>query len=77
MKFIKNILEVEIDGLKGVTYYKIYAMYEKMFEDEQGTYAKIELVLLDEFDYTWEEISREGGIGAVNKEIRTLYNIAE
>lgn len=70
--FIKNILEVDVDGLKGINHYTIKAMYNKI--DEEG-YAKLTHKLVDEFDYTWDEIEREGGIAQVNKDFKETYGV--
>lgn len=72
-EFIKNIIEVEVDGLRCVNHYTIQAMYNKKYVDEQGEYWKLDFQTIDEFDYTWSEIKRDGGIYEVNKQIKEEY----
>ena len=64
LEFIKNIVSVDVDGLKGINHYKIQALYNKI--DSEG-YATLEHKLIDEFDYTWDEIEQEGGIAEINR----------
>jgi hypothetical protein len=70
--FIKNIMEVDVDGLKGINHYTIKAQYNKI--DNEG-YATLTHKLIDEFDYTWDEIERDGGIAQVNKDFKETYNL--
>ena len=72
IEFVKNIFDVEVDGLKGINNYKIYSMFEEIHPEG---FAKTRLKLIDEFEMTWKEINRDGGISAVNKDIREVYNI--
>lgn len=76
MEFIRNVLDINVDGLRGVNHYTIKAMYNKFLLNEDGEeYAVIEHVLLDEFDYTWDEIERDGGIAQVNRDLKECYNV--
>lgn len=74
-KFIKNIYTVEVDGLRSVNHYKVYSEYEVKYIDELNReYWKTEWELIDEFDYSWDEIEQDGGIVQVNKDIQEEYN---
>lgn len=73
LEFIKNIVDIEVDGLKGLNNYTIKAMYNKK---EKDGFATITYKLVDEFSLTWGEIEEEGGAGAVMKDIKDTYNIA-
>jgi hypothetical protein len=77
MEFIKNVMEVEVIGTRGVIYYKIKAQYDKKLKDGEYEYVKLEEVVIDEFEYTWKEIDEAGGIGKINEEIKEYYKIEE
>lgn len=70
LEFLKNVLNVDVDGLKGVNHYTIKAMYDAIDDDEVAT---ITYKLLDEFDMTWQEIKEGGGIAAINKDLKERY----
>lgn len=72
-EFIRNVVDVDVDGLRGVNHYTIKAMYNEIREDGRGSYAAIVFELLDEFDYTWQEIERDGGICQVNEDLKEAY----
>ena len=72
MKFIKNVLEVEVDGLRGNNHYVVKGMYDQI--DNDGI-ATIVFKLVDEFNYTWDEIERDGGIAQVNKDLKECYGV--
>lgn len=55
-QLIKRILDVDVDGLKGVIKYTINEMYDLI--DEEG-YGEIKFRLIDEFTMTFNEISEE------------------
>lgn len=76
LEFIKNIVEVDVDGLNGINHYTIKAMYNEITEDERGTYANIVYKTIDEFDYTWRDIEADGGIAQVNADLKECYGIA-
>lgn len=71
-EFIKNIIDVDIDGLNGINHYIIRTMYNDIDDDN---YAIISFKVIDEFDLTWEEIKEEGGIEEVNKQLNECYGI--
>lgn len=72
LEFIRNVVDIKIDGLRGVNHYIIKAMYNKI--DAEG-FATIEHKLIDEFDYTWDEIERDGGIAQVNKDLKECWGV--
>ena len=72
LQFIKNVLDVKVDGLKGVNHYTIKAMYDKIGDDGFATTTN---ELVDEFDMTWKEIEEEGGIAAINKDLKECYGV--
>ena len=39
-EFIRNIVEVKVDGLKGVNHYKIYKAYDFIYADNNLTHAE-------------------------------------
>lgn len=73
-EFIKNVVDVDVDGLKQVNHYRVKAMYNVFGDDDV---ASISFVPLDEFDLTWKEIESEGGIGEINKQIKEEYGAEE
>lgn len=72
-EFIRNIVEVKVDGLKGVNRYKIYKAFDFIYSDDNGTHAEYKQVKIDEFDYTWAEIEADGGISEINKQFKEEY----
>lgn len=72
LKHIKNIVNVDVDGLRNVNHYTIQAMYDEIGEDG---FASIVFKTIDEFDYTWREIERDGGIAQVNADLRECYGV--
>lgn len=72
LQFIKNILDVNVNGLKGLNHYTIKAMYNKIGNDG---FATTTCKTVDEFDYTWDEIERDGGISQVNKDFKECYGV--
>lgn len=71
-EFIKNVLNIEVDGLKGINHYSIVAMYDLI--DEDG-YANIIFEPVDKFSMTWKEIDEDGGISVVNKDLEECYGV--
>ena len=70
--FIKNVMGVDVDGLKGVNKYTIKQMYNVV--NEEG-YATIKHRLIEDLTLTWDEIEEEGGIAEINKQFRECYNV--
>jgi hypothetical protein len=73
VEFIKRILEVKVDGLRGINTYKIIESYNEIDHDNFAHYKQ---KIIDEIDYTWSEIERDGGLSKVLTEIKETYNIA-
>lgn len=74
--FIKNVLELEVDGLKGINTYTIKAQYDVPRTAPNGyKYYELEHRLIDEFKMTWKEIECWGGISSINKEIKEAYDL--
>lgn len=73
-ELIRNVLDVDVDGLKGINYYRVSAMYNVI--NEEG-YADIVQEVIEEFCFTWDEIERKGGIGKLLAEIKETYDIEE
>lgn len=71
-KLIRNVLDVDVDGWKGVNHYTVKAMYDVIAEDG---FATIEHELLARFDYKWSEIDEMGGTAVVNEMIAKKYNL--
>lgn len=76
LEFIKNIVDVDVDGLHNVNHYTIKAAYNRRNETESGfVYYDYCEKVIDEFDYTWAEITKDGGIGEVNRQIEECYGV--
>lgn len=76
LEFIKNVKSVDVDGLRGINTYTIMAMYNKIEKDSSGfEFATIVHKTIDKFTMTWDEITRDGGIGQVNQDLKECYNL--
>lgn len=76
LEFIKNVVGVDVDGLRGINHYRISAMYNEIHIDENGKeWADIVFKVIDEFDYSWDDIERDGGIAQVNKDLKECYGV--
>lgn len=73
-EFIKNILDTDVDAFKQTNIYRIYAMYNVVYEDES---ASIEQILIDEIIYTWKDLELDGGLEIVLGEIKKEYKIKD
>lgn len=71
---IKRILDVDVDGLKGIVKYVIQEMYDLI--DNEG-FATIKFRTIDEFTMTFSEIEEEEKtIGhSMKTEIYEVYGI--
>lgn len=74
-EFVKTEKEIKVDGLKGVNHYKIVVYYNQKHEDERGEWWTLEGKLIDEFDYSWDDIDADGGISEINKDINECYGV--
>lgn len=72
LEFIKNVLNIDVDGLRGINHYVIKAMYDKIDEDN---FATTVFKLIDEFDLSWKEIEEKGGIEEINKQLKERYGV--
>ncbi|GIO42454.1 hypothetical protein [Paenibacillus apis] len=70
--FIKNVLDVDVDGLRHINRYVIRSMWDVRQED--GRYKLVQRVIED-ITYTWDEIEQEGGIAEINKQLKECYNV--
>ena len=75
VEFIKVIKDTKVDGLRGINTYTISILYNKRHIDKLGEYWSIETLVIDKFDYTWDEIERDGGIAQINNDIKEVYCI--
>jgi len=72
LEFIKNVLNVEVDGLKGINHYTVKAMYNYIDKDN---FATIKFITIEDIELTWEEIEEEGGIEEINKQFKECYGV--
>ena len=76
LEFIKNEVDVDVDGLRGINHYRISAMYNRIHVDEKGfEWADLTFKVIDEFDLTWDEIEKDGGIAQVNRDLKECYGV--
>ncbi|KTS84462.1 hypothetical protein NS115_03795 [Paenibacillus jamilae] len=73
--FIKNVLNVDVDGLKHKNRYVVRAMYNVRQEDESGVWYKIVQRVIEDLTLTWDEIEEEGGVCEINKQLKECYNV--
>ena len=77
VEFIKVIKDIKVDGLKGINTYTISILYNKRHIDKKNNseYWSIETLVIDKFNYTWDEIERDGGVEQINNDIKEVYCI--
>ena len=77
VEFIKTQSNVKVDGLKGINTYTISILYNKRHIDKKNNYEywTIETLVIDKFDYTWDEIEQDGGVEQINNDIKEVYCI--
>ena len=73
VEFIKTQSNVKVDGLKGINTYTISILYNKKHIDKLGEYWSVETSILDQFQLTWYEIERDGGVEQINNDIKEVY----
>ena len=72
LEFIKYVLNVEVDGLRGLNHYTIKAMYN---QTDKYNFVTIIFKTIDEWKMTWKEIEEEGGISEINKDLKECYGV--
>lgn len=70
LEFLRYVVSVDVDGLRGISHYTIKAMYNEIHPED---YATITHKLIDEFDYSWDEIERDGGLSEINRQLKECY----
>lgn len=77
VEFIKVIKDVKVDGLRDINTYTISILYNKRHIDKKNNYEywSIETLIIDKFDYTWDEIDQDGGVAQINNDIKEVYCI--
>lgn len=75
-QLIRRVLDVDVDGLKGIVTYTVKEMYDLI--DDEG-YGEIKFRLIDEFTMTFNEISeKEKHQGhSMKEELYKVYGIVE
>ncbi len=75
-EFIRNVLDIDVNGFTGTTRYVVSAMYDVIHEDEDGsTWASIESKIIEDVTMTSQMIEEEGGHAAIVEQLKELYNI--
>ena len=75
---LRTICEVDVNPRREVNTYKIIRMFDNIIENEDGSqYADVKCQVIDKFDMTWAEIEKEGGVGAVNEQIKEAYGVVK
>lgn len=76
IEFIKVIKDVKVDSLNEINTYTISILYHKRNIDkiDNHIYWTFETLVIDQFNYTWEEI-KEYGAEQINNDIKKTYCI--
>lgn len=72
LEFIKNVLDVDVDGAREVNTYTVKGMYNKV--DPDG-FASVVFKPVAKFSLSWQEIEEAGGIAQVNSLIKKRFAI--
>lgn len=72
--YVKTIISVDVDGLKGVNHYTIKDQLEVPMHDSMGDYSKTDFLTVTQFDITWSEIEQRGGVAEVNRWLKDKYH---
>lgn len=71
-QFIRNALDIEVNGFTGAVRYIVTSMYDVIHED--GV-ASIEQKIIEDVTMSRQEIKEEGGNQAIVEELKELYEI--
>ena len=75
---LRTICDVAVNPHKEINTYKITRMFDNIIERGDGSqYADVKCQVIDQFDMTWAEIEQEGGVGAVNRQIKEAYGVVK
>ena len=69
-QFIKNVLDIEVNGFTGAIRYVVREMYDLIHEDG---FASIEQKDIEDVTMTREEIKEEGGYQEVINQFKECY----
>lgn len=69
-QFIKNVLDIEVNGFTGAIRYVVREMYDLIHEDG---FASIEQKDIEDVTMTREEIKEEGGYQEVINQLKECY----
>ena len=72
-QFIRNVLDIEVNGFTGAVRYIVTSMYDVIHEDG---FASIEKKNIEDVTMSRQEIKEEGGHQAIVEELKELYKIA-
>lgn len=74
---IKRKLEVSVDTVREINFYKIIDIFDYVWSDGVEKRASVETELVAAPSYTWEEIDQAGGITQFNRSLKACYGIVE
>lgn len=69
-QFIKNVLDIEVNGFTGAIRYVVREMYDLIHEDG---FESIEQKVIEDVTMTREEIKEEGGYQEVINQFKECY----
>ena len=69
-QFIKNVLDIEVNGFTGAIRYVVREMYDLIHEDG---FASIEQKDIEDVTMTREEIKEEGGHQEIINQLKECY----
>ena len=69
--FVKRVISVEVDGLRGINHYKVKDMFDELHDD--GLFYTV-YGTVQNFNLTWEDINNRGGVEISNRKLSEQYN---
>nr|DAK12222.1 MAG TPA: hypothetical protein [Caudoviricetes sp.] len=72
-QFVRNVLDIEVNGFTGAVRYIVKSMYDVIHEDG---FASIEQKNIEDVTMSRQEIKEEGGHQVIVEELKELYKIA-
>lgn len=72
-QFIRNVLDIEVNGFTGAIRYVVREMFDVIDKDGFGI---IEQKVIEDVTMSRQEIKEEGGNQAIVEELKELYKIA-
>lgn len=72
LELIKNVLDVDVDGMREINTYTVKAMYNRINPDG---FASVVFEPVAKFSLSWQEVEEAGGIAQVNALINERFKV--